>query len=63
MNLRPLDPQDSAGRSGAYAAGCSRVASKKADRVGFRFEDIAIGDRTEKRKVRVFKSTGERIGS
>ncbi len=38
-------------------------ASKKADRVGFRFEDIAIGDRTEKRKVRVFKSTGERIGS
>ena len=38
-------------------------ASGKADRVGFKFEEIAIGERTEKRKVRVFKSSGERIGA
>jgi large subunit ribosomal protein L24 len=38
-------------------------STKKADRVGFSFEEITIGERTEKRKVRVFKSTGERIGA
>ena len=38
-------------------------AAGKADRVGFRFEEITVGDRTEKRKVRFFKSTGDRIGA
>ena len=36
-------------------------ATSKAARVGFRIEEISIGDRTEKRKVRVFKSNGEQV--